>query len=300
MSNPSDMEVSRQFELKMYIDSTSAMYENALLQNGEIYDTASRFTREFADISAQAILADSRIIKILRYLVTPSISQMKFGQLFEFQSIGKFEDARVLPDSNKYRELERIAPKIADFVGERLDRRRLLWLSSKDHDFPISREYAKNWTCSLVADQNAQTNYRNWRKDQQEHAVTSHLIQLGYTKTKFNGVINRATDLRIGEFSREIKVRGRTIQKADMAFRSRRSKKLILIEAKAVGVELDATKRIKECSDKAGDWRASAELEEPTVVAVIAGFFSQGNLENLSSSGVSIVWEHHLEGLDAF
>lgn len=70
------------------------------------------------------------------------------------------------------------------------------------------------------------------------------------------------------------------------------------MEAKAVGVEIDATKRIKECCDKANDWGAGPKLQSPAIVAVIAGFFTESNLANLSASGVHIVWEHRLSGLE--
>lgn len=95
-----------------------------------------------------------------------------------------------------------------------------------------------------------------------------------------------------------MKVRGRTIQKADVVFRSKKSKKLVLVEAKAVGVEIDATKRIKECCDKANDWGAGAKLQSPDIVAVIAGFLTENNLENVTASGVDVVWEHRLSDFE--
>ena len=73
---------SREHEMHTYITSMRAMYENAILQNGEIYDFTFQVTQGFTNITAEAILADSRIVRILRYAVAPSISQMKFGQLF--------------------------------------------------------------------------------------------------------------------------------------------------------------------------------------------------------------------------
>ena len=63
-------------------------------------------------------------------------------------------------------------------------------------DLDLAREYAKSWTCSIAADQNAQTRYRNWRKDQQEHAIASALVKLGYTKSTYAGIISKHTDIR--------------------------------------------------------------------------------------------------------
>lgn len=70
-----------------------------------------------------------------------------------------------------------------------------------------------------------------------------------------------------------------------------------MIEAKAVGVELDSTKRIKECCDKANDWSAGPSLNNPVVVAVIAGFFNATGIANMQASNINVIWEHRLTDL---
>jgi hypothetical protein len=277
-----------------------AMYDNALAQNGEIYEIARASTSDFRKITAEAIKADSRIIKILRYAIAPSISQMKFGQFFGMGSIDKFENDRLEAGSAKHQALSKIAPKIADFATENLDANRFLWVSEpkkKITDITLASDYAKGWTCSIAADQNAQTRYRNWRKDQQEHAIASTLVKLGYTKSSFRGIVTKDTDIKIGEFTQELRVKGRTRQKADLIARSKKTKKLVLIEAKAVGVEIDSTKRIKECCDKANDWKSGRDLSKPVVATVIAGFFNSTGIKNLLASRISVVWEHRLSDL---
>jgi len=303
MSDETDIKHSRKYEMRVYLDSMKAMYENALLQNGEVYDIAADLTQDFRSITSKAILADSRIVKILRYAIAPSISQMKFGQFFDISSIGKFENDKIAPDTARYRALKAIAPKIASFVRQRLDHQRFLWLEADENsiqDLVLAKAYAKNWTCSIAADQNAQTKYRNWRKDQQEHSIASALVGSGYTRSTYTGVISKDTDINLGEFTQEMKVQGRTRQKADLIARSKATKRLVLIEAKAVGVEIDSTKRIKECCDKANDWRSSRDLHQPIVVAVIAGFFNTTGIESLRASQVEIVWEHRLSDLRRF
>ena len=302
MSLEADLANSRQLEMRTYLNSMKAMYENALLQNGDIYDIAFSLTKGFSAITPAAVLEDSRLIKILRYAVAPSISQMKFGQFVGLTSVDKFEDAKATLGSVKHRELSKIAKNIADFAAKNLDRSRFLWLTdgSAQLDLDLARSYAKKWTCSIAADQNAQTTYRNWRKEQQEQAIVATLVSRGYVKSRHSGVVTRQTDIQIGEYTQETKVRGRTVQKADIAFRSKKSKALVLIEAKAVGVEIDATKRIKECCDKANDWMSSTVLGPPQVVAVIAGFFTAQNISNLEASRVNVVWEHDLRTLERF
>lgn len=286
--------------MRTYLDSMKAMYENALAQNGEIYDIARDSTSDFQSITAAAICTDSRIIKILRYAIAPSISQMKFGQFFGLSSIDKFENDRLEPGTTKHNALRKIAPQIAKFAIESLDLNRFIWVpknAKEMSDRALASEYAKGWTCSIAADQNAQTRYRNWRKDQQEHSIASALVELGYTKSSFSGIVSKHTDIKIGEFTQELRVQGRTRQKSDLIARSKKTQKLVLIEAKAVGVEIDSTKRIKECCDKANDWKAGPALSNPVVATVIAGFFNSTGIQNLLASNIAVVWEHRLSDL---
>lgn len=298
MAIEEDIAQSREYEMRTYLNSMKAMYENALEQNVEVYDIAFDLTKAFSNISGKSVLADSRIIKTFRYAVAPSISQMKFGQFFGLTSIDRFEKDKVSKGTAKYRELIKISDKIATFATRNLDHRRFIWLADNKLKSDLTFDYAKKWTCSIAADQNAQTAYRNWRKAQQEQAIVAKLVSLGYVKSGYSGVIENQTDINIGEYTQEIKVKGRTIQKSDVAFRSKRSKKLVLVEAKAVGVEIDATKRIKECCDKANDWASGKKLQAPEIIAVIAGFFTASNIANLEASRVHVVWEHRLSGIE--
>jgi hypothetical protein len=298
MTIESDIAQSREYEMRTYLSSMKAMYENAVTQNDDVYDIAFELTRGFSKITGASVLEDSRIIKALRYAVAPTISQMKFGQFFALNSIDKFENDKVPKNTAKYKELAKIAGEIAQFTNENLDKSRFVWLADKTLNSDLAHSYAKKWTCSIAADQNAQTAYRNWRKVQQEQAIVTKLIALGYVKSGYRGVITKQTDINIGEYTQEIKVKGRTTQKADVVFRSKKSKKLVLVEAKAVGVEIDATKRIKECCDKANDWVSSTDLRSANIVTVIAGFFTLNNIANLEASRVHVVWEHRLAGLE--
>ncbi len=297
MTLEQDLAKSREFEMRTYLNSTSEMYGTALEENAEVYDLTFKLTDKFTSITKEAILKDSRIIKTLRYAVSPTISQMKFGQLFGHTSIDKFENATTKSNTAKYKDLEKIAGNIAIFINQKIDKQRFIWLVDSTLKTDIVCEFAKKWTCSLAADQNAQTAYRNWRKSIQERAIIDELERIGYRNSNFSGTIENQEDINPGQYTKETKVHGRTVQKADVAFRSRSTGNLVLVEAKAVGVELDATKRIKECSDKAHDWNARVELGSPEIIAVIAGFFTKQNISNLESSNIHVVWEHRLSDL---
>jgi hypothetical protein len=287
--------------MKTYISSMSNMYANALTQNGMLFDIAMQITGKFRSITPEAIRSDSRIIKILRYCVAPSISQMKFGQLFGLSSTDPFEREKVVSGA-RVRELISVAPKIADFVADHFDRTRFIWIDERlsQEQLELSYRYAKNWTCALIADQNAQTEYRNWRKTLQETRIEHAVIALGYVRSDYSGDIRNRTDINVGTFTKERRVHGRTVQKADMIVHSKNGQRLILIEAKAIGVELDAYKRVKECCDKASDWKNNKGLVDLKIVAVVAGFLSETNIETLQKSGVSVVWEHDIAAIEKF
>lgn len=292
-----DMLLSRKNEIQNYT-SIKSFYTKVLSENAHIYEAAFELTDGFTNITAEAILSDSRIIKILRFAIAPSISQMKLGQFVGRRTVKPFEDNK-LTRGDLYSSLKEVAKNICDYVKPRLDPDRFVWISDPNMKTNETISYAKKWTCSLAAEQNAETIYRTWRKNKQEDSARKYIETLGYIKSDVKGLIKNVSDINLGEYTTEIKVEGRTKQKADIVCRSKKTRKLILIEAKAVGVELDATKRIKECCDKANDWSLNSKLLDPTIVALIAGFFTKDNISNLQSSKIKVVWEHDLAKLAA-
>ena len=105
---------------------------------------------------------------------------MKFGQFFGLSSIDRFENDKVSKGTAKHREFGVIASKIARFATQNLDNSRHIRLGDASLHSVLAHAYARNWTCSLAADQNAQTAYRNWRKEQQEQVIVAKLVELGY------------------------------------------------------------------------------------------------------------------------
>ena len=291
-----DRLTSRKLEREIYTNSLKEMYKTAFQANAEIYDSAFSLTTGFTEISVDAILQDTRIIKSLRYAIAPPISQMKFGQFVGLSSVDKFEN-EILKKGAAYEQLRSVAENICDYINTNIDRDRFIWLDDSAKRTSIAESFAKKWTCSIAATQNAETAYRNWRKDKQESSVHAAIEAIGYTKSDFNGVVKTSADIAAGTYTYETRVKGRTTQKADIVCKSLKTNHLVLMEAKAVGVELDATKRIKECCDKANDWRSSADLSSADVVSLIAGFFTENNIRNLEASNITVIWEHNLEKL---
>lgn len=248
----------------------------------------------FSSITQEAILADSRIIKILRYSMLSVISQMKLGQLVGINTTSDFEDKYAEPNTGSYKRLEKIVPQLCNLFNEYLDTQRFLWLSAKlDNDKKeLAVKYSMNWTCSLIPNQNSSTAFRNWRKELQETSAVEQLIKAGYTSTPKRKLISSIEDLLPGQFTRECRVHGINVQKADIVVRLKKSKRLLLIEAKAIGVRIDAFKRIKECREKFNDWRQAFGRNGAVYGAFLSGFIPESECRSINDDGGIIFWEH--------
>jgi hypothetical protein len=228
------------------------------------------------------------------------MSQMKLGQLIGLASTAPYENEAVTSGA-KYKQLQSKVIRLSDIFNENLDRQRFLWLNStlNDENQKMAKQYAKNWTCSLMANQNAVTSFRNWRKELQETTISEIIVKAGYSKLNTRKNLKKVTDILPGQFSRECRVQGRTTQKADFALRLKKSNKLLLLEAKAVGVKIDAFKRMKECREKADDWYSHFG-KNVLCGAVIAGFIPLSEVQALINSNIAVFWEHRLDVLHDF
>jgi hypothetical protein len=127
-SDTQNIEKSRKQEIEIYLSEMDRLYGDAIAHNGEIYEIAERLTKGFTAVTADAIIEDSRILGILRYCIAPSISQMKFGQVFSNCPAAAYESNRVCRGPH-YNRLLRDAPEIAAFITAHLDRSRFIWLN---------------------------------------------------------------------------------------------------------------------------------------------------------------------------
>ena len=117
VSGSESIALSKQHEMRVYVASMRAMYENAVIQNGERYDPHPALC--------------------CRPLNQPDEVRAVFGPLHN--RVGR-------AGSDHWR-------RSAGGTGGSV---------------PTSRKISpRKWTCSIIGDQSAQTQYRNWRKAQQ-------------------------------------------------------------------------------------------------------------------------------------
>ncbi len=289
-----DIRVSEDFETRLFFHRAKELYDVSEKQGEDLFDVTMTLTKGFSNISTSAILQDSRIIKVLRYSLVPVISQMKLGQLVGLNTTGDFEDAAVVTGT-KAHTLARIASRLVEIFNRQLDAQRFIWLQRSDmtkREVDIAVQYAKKWTCSLIANQNSATDFRNWRKELQETTMVNEAVKAGYISVPTRRTISHIEDLLPGQFSRECRVQGATdIEKADIVVRLKKSKQLVLIEAKAIGVRVDAFKRIKECREKFSNWQEHFG-SKAIMGTILSGFIPLSQYDTLLATNSQVFWEH--------
>jgi hypothetical protein len=304
------MQASEAAEERIYRETTTALFRELQEPLKILYDQAVQATSHFLSITPEIIQANPRIIKILRYCLSPVISQMRLGQMIGLGTTEVFEEQGRSPDSEQ-------AQVLARWFCANLDRERFPWLEGpvawSKGERAVAEQYARLWTVSLVSNQNTATKYRNQRKDRQEKAIANALETIGLRfqprlapapagqKRPASGGVHFRSDVPPRSFVKEKKILAGSEkkQKSDLTVRPTEAEQLFCIEAKAVGIRIDSTKRLKELNDKFTDW---AKTSLPiTTVGVVAGFFNDLELiATIKKRGIPIFFEHDLSPLTTF
>ena len=191
-----ELELAEKYETEVFFKMANQLYSDCAVQCETLFDIAMDKTEGFKSITPEVLQEDGRIIKILRYCVIPTISQMKLGQLVGIDSTADFEESCSL---TRFREeqLRKIVPKLCEIFIKNLDSQRFLWNQAilTKSNYEIAVAYAKKWTCSLIANQNSGTAFRNWRKERQESKAANEIIEAGYKSIKSRPFI-KSPDLK--------------------------------------------------------------------------------------------------------
>jgi hypothetical protein len=309
-------------EEKIYMSLTLSLFQELQRPNQERFDQLMQATASLTVITRQVLQVNPGLVKILRYCLAPVISQMRLGQIIGLGTTDSFEERQATPTDEQ-------ADRLSRWFNDYLDRDRFPWLANpkvSPTERRISESFAKLWTVSLLSNQNTATKYRTQRKERQEKAIAEVLQAMGLkfqallgppappprtrrkpgdpphpkVAAKLGGITN-VHDVRVGHFVKEQKILGgsQKNQKADITVRPSVEELLFCIEAKAVGIKIDSTKRLKELNDKCTDWNGSA-LPVQTI-GVCAGMFNSSELiATIKLRGVPIFFEHALDKLADF
>lgn len=284
-----EAERSGEIERRTYLEYIQNEYDDKLQRAQQLYATAAEKTANFEDITTEAIREDPRIVMILRFMMKPTISQMKFGALIGLRSTGDYE---AFDKSEVRTPNPDTAKAIADFASENLSEEKAPWVFGEAESQEEAMEWSRLWVADKVAEQRAETNYRNARAAEQEQKTIEALKQAGYTQSKHTGLISSKENLPVGTYTDESRVVGEDTKKADVAFRPT-EEYMVLVEDKSMGVAIDAYKRTSEVRDKANGWRAEFG-DDVKVVAVIQGGLDGEGVQDLMNH-VDVYFEHRLE-----
>ena len=163
---------SQQLEEDIFLDQIREFYSDELETNKKLYDFVADHTNNFRDFDADIIREEPNVVKVLRYLVKPPISQMKFGQFNGVGSTTNYEDEDPSTPSKS------TARDMAEFMESNIDERKVPWLY-RDVDVNEWIDVSRDWTCDIIAQSEAATRYRNWRKDVQEDKVAEAMKEAG-------------------------------------------------------------------------------------------------------------------------
>lgn len=271
---------SQRFEEELFLDAIRDFYEQEFEEHRELFDYAAERTNNFRDFGSSVIRDNPNVVKVLRYLVKPPISQMKFGQFAGINSTDSYEkDSPTTPQHDT-------AEDMADFVERNLDERKVPWLH-ENVDEELELEQSREWVCDIIAQSEAKTRYRNWRKDVQEEKVAETLMEAGLEKVSRSSTLESKDDIPRGSFVPETKVNVTSgdHQKADFVARDKEGG-LVFIEAKAIGVKIDSYKRIKEIRNKESDWRRT--YPDADVAAALSGWIPESQIETLINDDITI------------
>jgi hypothetical protein len=309
-----EMAISEANEEQTYKTLTLALFRDIQEPLKQLYDQTVSATINFTSITPDAIKASPKTIKTLRYCLAPVISQMRLGQLIGLDTTEGFEEQGLVPNDEQ-------ADRLARWFNDYLDKERFQWLARPKMsraERAIAETYAKLWTVSLQSNQNTATKYRTQRKEQ-EKAIAAALEGMGLKLQEKLGApqarrprrksgdppapplprrpggIDTVDDIRPGHYVKEKKILGgsQKKQKSDLTARPSTDAMLYCVEAKAVGIKLDSTKRLKELNDKYTDWMGSSL--PITTVGVVAGMFSDAELvATIKQRQIPIFFEHDL------
>ncbi|MFC7046550.1 XamI family restriction endonuclease [Halobacteriaceae archaeon GCM10025711] len=214
LSDPNEIdeeaERSGEIERNTYLTYIREEYDNNLQKAADLYDITAEKTDNFRDITAEVIRDDPRIVMILRFLVKPTISQMKFGALVGLRSTRDYESF----DQGEVRTPNTdTAESIAAFAAENLSPEKAPWVFKDNVDEEEAIKWSRLWVSDKVAEQRAETNYRNARAAEQEQKTIKALKQAGYTRSSHKGLISSKNDIEVGTYVPESRVAGEDTKK---------------------------------------------------------------------------------------
>lgn len=261
-------------------------YLEAFKRRLDAVDNLLKSTVDLTQLSdnALAVLTDPMLLEAFRYVAGPPIS---------------LDDLKIVANapSLSARKLEadpELIRRLTETVMLGLDRRRFPWV--EDHRAPRDdeRQAAILASAALIASQRVATDRRSEGKSEQEAAIESALLAVGFQKVETRTVNTIHEGPGPGEFCRESMLGTR---KADVLV-GLYDRRLMPIEAKVSNSFTNSIKRLNnDAAVKARIWLDQFGTNNVVPTAVLSGVYKLKHLESAQLRGLALFWAHDLPTL---
>lgn len=242
-------------------------------------------TIDLSDLNSRLVevLTAPKLLEAFRYLVGPPISD---------------DDLKVVAEAALSRQRLMSDPamvaRIRQVVLSGLDRRRFPWVVEGREPTEAERQAAVIASAALIATRRLETRRRSDGKKEQEAAVHSALLAVGFRQVAPRKVSVLSDAPAPGEFCAESNLGGR---KADVLV-GLWDRRVMPIECKVSNSSTNSVKRLNnDAAVKAETWRKDFGQLQVVPTAVLGGVYKLHNLHNAQRRGLSLFWAHQLEAL---
>lgn len=229
------------------------------------------------------VVTDARLLRALRYLPGPPISE---------DDLKTLADAVLSP--SRLRADPEMAKAIAQIILDGLDRRRFPWVTEGRDPTEAERNAAVLASAALLATARVGTKRRTDDKVQQEALVMAALEASGMTRVAPRDIPVLSAAPKPGEFCGESRLGTR---KADIVV-GLWDGRVMPIECKVSNSSTNSVKRLNnDAAVKATSWKSDFGTVQVVPSAMLSGVYKLHNLQDAQTRGLVLFWAHDVRQL---
>jgi XamI restriction endonuclease len=229
------------------------------------------------------VVTDARLLRALRYLPGPPISE---------DDLKTLADAVLSP--SRLRADPEMAKAIAQIILDGLDRRRFPWVTEGRDPTEAERNAAVMASAALLATARVGTKRRTDDKVQQEALVMAALEASGMTRVAPRDIPVLSAAPKPGEFCGESRLGTR---KADIVV-GLWDGRVMPIECKVSNSSTNSVKRLNnDAAVKATSWKSDFGTVQVVPSAMLSGVYKLHNLQDAQNRGLILFWAHDVQQL---
>lgn len=263
-------------------------------------------TQDLTNLSPEIVLADPRLVHILRMLTAPPIARDRLSGLASVNKslIEKMEQGK-LPRANQ-EALHNGVSQIITVIGKLLDKQLLEWLNDNRKPTTTERKRAASIIADRLCGTDANPIIRNEQERRQIEALRNYLNEKGYHPVESKDIPD-FREMPCGTYCDHLIVlvedNGGVRQvriPVDMVVKPLNGLSYeppILIECKSAGDYTNTNKRQKEEARKMQQLRDTYG-NNLHYILFLCGYFDTSFQGYVASEGIDWVWEHRINDFD--